>query len=276
MLESGHPGPALEFKNVFGPKTSLWSLRFSRTKRGCLGALSNTGCFKTFDIVKEYLSEEYRTSMDETLGEGSFHNYPEQIYTKSIRDVLSPFNHPTRGCRESDRVVAFDFLNLRTSSEPTAITLAGNGRISLVTVQPPSPPVRLSSQGVLVRGISENHLDFTELRPEFGDRTKVSEVIESIREANLSALEERKLSHGGRAARSDARVKDPLSSRESRERNLSLGTLGQSLTAEEALALLTVNRLRCKEGYLFDETRNKRILTDDPQLQWLWDWVERE
>ncbi|GIJ82836.1 hypothetical protein Asppvi_001351 [Aspergillus pseudoviridinutans] len=275
MLESGHPGPALEFKNVFGPKTSLWSLRFSRTKRGCLGALSNTGCFKTFDVVKEYLSEDYRTSMEETLGQGSFHNYPEQIYTKSIREVLSPFNHPTRGCKESDRVVAFDFLNLSTSSEPTAITLAGNGQVSLVTGQPPSPPVRISSQGVLIRGSSENHLDFTELRPAFGDQTKVSEVIENIREANLSAPEEGKLSQGGRAARSDARVKDPLSSRESRERNLSLGTLGQPLTAEEALALLTVNRLRCKEGYLFDATRNKRILADDPQLQWLWDWVER-
>ncbi|KAK9602142.1 hypothetical protein V6Z90_000288 [Aspergillus fumigatus] len=275
MLESGYSGPALEFKNAFGPKTSLWSLRFSKTKRGCLGALSNTGSFKTFDIVKEYLSEEYRMSVEETLGQGSFHTYPEQIYTKSIRDVLSPFDHPTRGCKESDRIVAFDFLNLSTSSEPTAITLAGNGQVSLVTVQLPCPPVRLSSQGVLIRGSSENHLDFTELRPAFGDQTKVSEVVENIREANLAALEERKVSQGGRAARSESRVRDPFSSRESRERNLSLGTLGQPLTAEEALALLTVNRLRCKEGYLFDETRNKQILADDPQLQCLWDWVER-
>lgn len=68
----------------------------------------------------------------------------------------------------------------------------------------------------------------------------------------------------------------PLSSREARERALSLGTSGEPLTAEEALTLLTVNRMRCVEGYLFDEARNKRIVADDPCLPGFWDWVQRE
>ena len=100
-LDTGQPDPALEFKNVVAPKSSIWSLRFSRTKRGCLGVLANTGHFKTYDMAKEYTAEEYRSSMDETLGHGSLRSYPEQIYTKYVRDVFSPFDHPTRGYKES-------------------------------------------------------------------------------------------------------------------------------------------------------------------------------
>ncbi|KAE8306322.1 KptA family-domain-containing protein [Aspergillus transmontanensis] len=267
-LETGQPGPALEFKDVIAPKSTIWSLRFSRTKRGCLGVLANTGHFKTYDVVKEYLSEEYRSSVDVTLGQGSSKNYPEQIYTKYVRDVSSPFNHPSRGYPESERIVSFDFLNMSPSNEPTALTLSGNGQVNIITTKPPSPPVRLSSQGLLIRGTSGDDADFRTISPLPSQGLRVSEVIEDLRERILP-------SHDIQEVSREIHPTKPLSSREARERALSLGASGNLVTAEEALTLLTINRLRCKEGYLFDAARNRRILADDPRLQGFWGWIER-
>ncbi|GAB1204722.1 hypothetical protein APSETT445_003385 [Aspergillus pseudonomiae] len=267
-LETGQPGPALEFKNVVAPKSTIWSLRFSRTKRGCLGVLANTGHFKTYDVVKEYLSEEYRSSVDETLGQGSSKNYPEQIYTKYVRDVSSPFNHPSRGYPESERIVSFDFLNMSPSNEPTALTLSANGQVNIITTKPPSPPVRLSSQGLLIRGTSGDDADFRTIGPMPSQGLCVSEVVEDLRGRILP-------SHDVPEVSRESHPPKPLSSREARERALSLGTSGHPITAEEALTLLTINRLRCKEGYLFDAAQNRKILADDPRLQGFWGWIQR-
>lgn len=276
-LETGQGSPSLEFKNVLAPKSTIWSLRFSRTKRGCLNVLSNTGHLKTYDIAKDYLPEEYRSSMDETLGHGSSKSYPEQVYTKYVRDVCSPFNHPSRGCKESERVVSFDSLNMSASNEPSAITLAGNGKVQIITLQPPAPPVRLSSQGVLVRGESDGDSDFKTIGPLADSELSISEIVQRIRERVLPSLDEDKDGLMSRRPSTEDQSSEPLSSRESRERELlAFGTLGEPLTAEEALTLLTVNRRRCKEGYLFDGARNKQILADDPYLQDFWEWIERE
>ncbi|KAL1973782.1 hypothetical protein VTN31DRAFT_5342 [Thermomyces dupontii] len=92
--------------------------------------------------------------------QGSCNEYPEPIYTKTVRDIRSPYDHPIRGCLEADRVVAFDFLNMSPTKEPSVITRHGNGRIQIVTMQPPCAPVRLSSQNVLVRGKASGDGDF--------------------------------------------------------------------------------------------------------------------
>lgn len=274
-IEAGQAGPSLEFKNVLAPKSSIWSLRFSRDKNGSLSVLSNTGHLKNYDIAKEYLSEEYRSSMDETLGQGSFRNYPEQIYTKYVRDICSPYNHPSRGCKEPERVVSFDSLNMGTSQETRAVTLSGNGQVSITTLQPPTPPVRISTQGVLVHGKTNGDADFKILGPVSSPDSPVSEVVQTIRDRVLPGSMERNGPQNRRVT-ADKHSTKPVSSREARERALSPGTFGDLLTAEEALTLLTVNMRRCKEGYLFDSARNMGILGDDPYLQDFWSWIERE
>ncbi|KAJ0420049.1 WD40-repeat-containing domain protein [Aspergillus carlsbadensis] len=264
-FENGQMEPALEFKNVLPPMSTLWSLRFSRTKRGCLGVLSSSGHLKTYNIVKEYLVEEYRSPIDRTLGR-NVSSYPEQIYTKSVRDVFTPFDHPSRGYAESERVVSFDFLNMSTSNEPSVLTLSANDQICVTAVKPPAPPVRLSSQGTLVCGRHDKHRDFKSLQPLEAKRSNIAMVLKDIRG---SALARQDTQSGGKGHAQH------VSSREDRERALSVGTTGSPLTAEEALTLLTVNRQRCKEGYLFNGTRNKQILADDAILQDFWDWIER-
>ena len=266
--EAGQPRPALELKDVLAPKSSIWSLRFSKTKRGCLGVLGNTGHFKTYDIAKEYLSEEYRASVDETLGQGSFENYPEPIFTRHVRDVRSPYDHPTRGSKDSDRVVSFDFLNMNASNDPSAVTISGGGHVGIMTLKPTPSPIGLSSQGVLVSGGPYDDMDFKTARPTSDEESKISGVVDKIRQRAQASSEQQ----NGISRQSN---KEPLSSRETRERFLSLGTKGSLLTVEDALTLLTVYKRRCEEGYLFDEGRNRRILADDPHLQDFWSWVQR-
>ncbi|KAL2819353.1 WD40-repeat-containing domain protein [Aspergillus cavernicola] len=269
-LDNGQMVPALEFKNVIAPKSAIWSLRFSRTKRGCLGVLSSSGHLKTYNIVKEYLPEEYRSPIDRTLGRDSVSDYPEQIYTKSVRDVFSPFDHPSRGYEQSERVVSFDFLNISTSNEPSVFTLSANDEMKVATVKPPAPPVRLSTQGTLVCGSPNEHCDFKSVRPLGTTGANIGTVVKDLRDSALTRQTEQDALGKSRTSRDAV-----ASSREDRERALSVGTPGSLLTAEEALTLLTVNRLRCKEGYLFNGSRNKQILTDDPSLQAFWDWIER-
>lgn len=260
--ESGQVGPSLSLGNTVQNAT-IWSLRFSRTKRGCLGVLSSNGQFKMFDIAKEYLSAGDRNSVDETLGQGSSSSYPEQIYTKNIRDIRHPYNHQTRGYNKPNRVVSFDFLNMSRSNEPSAITLLGNGKVEFVTVRSSAAPIRLSSQNVLVRGIPSGERDFKTIGPR-QLREKTSNIIQSLRacakQNGLTEEEEKKC----------------LSSRENREQALFLGRIEPKLKAVDVLTYLSVSQARCREGYLFDCEKNIRIVSDDADLQEFWNWVRRK
>ncbi|KAJ5232248.1 hypothetical protein N7468_005204 [Penicillium chermesinum] len=262
--EANQAVPALQFKDVFGSKSSIWSLRFSKTNRGSLGALSSTGHLKTFDIAKDFLPEEYRASIDETLGQGSFKNYAEPVYTKYVRDVRAPFDHPARGSKEKERVVAFDFLNLSISSQPSAIAIDGNQEPHIITGRPPCPPIALSSRGALQN------------RPPLSEQiSPIANVVENIRARVLPGTPVHDAETDGEISASEDLRPDPIASRISRERSLAVGTQGTLLSAEEALALSTVSRFRCEEGYLFDEVRNQKIVADDVALQDFWAWAER-
>lgn len=264
--ESGQVGPSLSLGNAV-QGGSIWSLRFSRTKRGCLGVLSSNGQYKMFDIAKEYLSAGDRNSVDETLGQGSSSSYPEQIYTKNVRDIRYPYNHQIRGYKKSARVVSFDFLNMSRANEPSAITLLGDGKVEFVTVQSSAAPIRLSSQNVLVRGIPFGDRDFKTVTPR-PLREKTSDIIQSIRE-NAQLFTSQNCS-------TEEQEKKCLSSRESREQALFLGRVKPSLKVADALTYLTISQARCREGYLFDCEKNKRIVSDDADLQEFWNWVRRK
>ena len=216
--------------------------------------------------------------MVQTLGPDFLENYPEDIFAKYIRDVCNPFNHPSRGCGESERVVSFDFQNLSSTQEPSAITLDGNGDVGIARIQPPAAPVHLSSQGVLARGKPSEFSDFQIMYPLSGRGSRISDVVDKIRRhAPPPKTKTSQADHNSNSQRQRSEARDhstnPLSSREAREQLLSVGTQGNPIRAEEALTLLTVSRLRCKEGYLFDGNKNKRIVADDERLQSFWDWV---
>ncbi|KAJ5514659.1 hypothetical protein N7463_004211 [Penicillium fimorum] len=273
--EPGQATPALELKNVFHPKSSIWSLRFSKTNRGSLAALSSSGHFKNYDIAKDYLPEEYRSSIDETLGQGSSRNYPESVYTKHVRDVCVPFDNPTRGYKEKDRVVSFDSLNLSLSPQPSAIALDGNGQPQIITARPPCAPIDLSSRSVLACGISSTSSDVRSIHPLSEHISPISDLIGNIRSRVCSTSHEHGANSNGQLFVSKNPGCEPVPSHENRERAIALGAMGVPLTVKEALTLCAINQSRCKEGYLFDEVRNRKVASDDQALQDFWSWTER-
>ncbi|KAJ5492762.1 hypothetical protein N7539_001508 [Penicillium diatomitis] len=273
--ESGQSVAALQIHNVFDAQASTWSLRFSNTNRGYLGALSSTGHFRGFAIAKDHQSEEYRASIDETFGEGSFKNYAEPVFLRRQQDVRYPYNHPTRGCGEKDRMVAFDFLNMSLSNQPSAIALDGHGRPQIVTARPPSAPVSISSRGVLVYGLPTGDRGFKAIHPLSEDEEiAISEVVSDIR-ARVDGSPLETPTDSGKNSEPRVAKTQPLSSRDTREQELLLVDPTALLTAQEALTLSTVAQARCREGYMFNEALNRSIVSDDPALQDLWDWIER-
>lgn len=265
--DAGQVGPSLSLGNTVQNAT-IWSLRFSRTKRGCLGVLSSNGQFKMFDVAKEYLSAGDRNSVDETLGQGSSSSYPEQIYTKNIRDIRHPYNHQTRGYKKPNRVVSFDFLNMSRSNEPSAITLLGNGKVEFVTVQSSAAPIRLSSQNVLVQGVPFGERDFKTIGPR-PLREKTSNIIQTLRDNAQICAKQNGMTE-------EEEEKKCLSSRGNREQALFLGRVKPKLKAADVLTYLSVSQARCREGYLFDCEKNIRIVSDDADLQEFWNWVRRK
>ncbi|OJD17799.1 hypothetical protein AJ78_02152 [Emergomyces pasteurianus Ep9510] len=287
ITDSSQLSAALEFKNVIDLKSSIWSLRFSRTKRGCLGMLSSDGNFKAYDIAKEYVSEENRTSLDQTLGQDSAKSYPEQIYTKTVRDFRNPYLPHDNGVDPSRKVASFDFLNFSASNEPTAVTLLADRSVALFTLQSQPCPMDLSSQSVLARGgLSEHDLDFKLIRPSSEFFSRTAKTVQGIQDRSISPTTQPDGSSATRTEdQNDQGQKSPnpsskthaqrLASRESRERHLSAGIFSSPLTVHDALTWMSRPRLRCQEGYLVDGEKNKELLTDDPGLREFWDWVGR-
>ncbi|PGH11595.1 hypothetical protein AJ80_07065 [Polytolypa hystricis UAMH7299] len=283
-VDSGQLSAALEFRNVVDSKSSIWSLRFSRTKRGCLGMLSSKGTFKAYDIAKDYVSDENRASLDQTLGQDSAKTYAEQIYTKGVRDFRDPLATAKMQKKDNSRKVAsFDFLNFSSSNEPSAVTLLANKSVAILSLPQAPSPLDISSQAVMARGgLVDASLEI--FSPLSKPEAKVSSIIKeiqsrSIPETPLQALSNTptkgniKRSKG--AVEGDAEVNTHLSSREKREKLLSAGTCGIPLSTQDALSWMSIPRLRCKEGYLLDDAKNKEILSDDQGLQELWDWIGR-
>jgi WD repeat-containing protein mio len=145
---------SLELRNVAETPGSIWSLRFSNTRRGCLGMLSSTGHFKTYDIGKEYQKRDLSSIVDDDPG-GKVQGMadPEELYLKGIQDLQHAYCHSKEGRPEAERVVSFDFMNLGgTWNEPKAITLNGNGLVAELSIPMVPEPEIFSSIGLIHRG----------------------------------------------------------------------------------------------------------------------------
>ncbi|KAI5306976.1 hypothetical protein KEM56_005970 [Ascosphaera pollenicola] len=275
---------ALDYENIIDSKSSIWALRFSPTKRGTLAMLSSEGDFKVFELGKEYVSEEYLSSFDRTMGHDSANAYARPIYTRNTREFPSPSFDKAEVEDGSRRVAAFDFLNLGSSNEAHAITVLGNRDVALYSLPPPYRPMSLSSQGPLAyAGRAQDDTNFKIIKPSISPPFNVSAEINNIRQrANhqplkgfLSASPLSSLDEAEKPPEATPLSLIPLSRREQREKLLSTGTSGDGLPVEDALTWLSIQKLRCQEGYLPSNPRNKEIVADDAGLVEFWDWVDR-
>lgn len=275
---------ALEYRDLLTPRSSIWGLRFSRTRRGCLGMLTSTGVFRCYDLAKEYVLEEDRANIDHTLGINATNTYPEPIYTKNTRHFRSPFSPQEQTHDGSQRVSAFDFLNLGTSNEAHAVTILADKSVCLYRFTSTTSPMDISSKSALIRGGRVNdEMDFKIIQGPFASETKSRDIVRDIQSRTISPTilnqsTSQPESSDGQSCRDMLNPPEKhYSSRELRQLLLSPGTTGVPLTVQDALAWLSIPRLRCQEGYLLDSTENKAIIGDnDRGLQEFWDWIRRK
>jgi WD repeat-containing protein mio len=144
---------SLELKNAAEAPGVIWSLRFSNTRRGCLGMLSSTGHFKTYDIGKEYLQSGTTPDAEGSRRKEQPLTDPEELYLNGIQDLQHAHYHKKEGRPEVERIVSFDFMNLGgTWNEPKVITLTGNGRIAEMAIPMEPEPEVFSSIGLIHKG----------------------------------------------------------------------------------------------------------------------------
>ncbi|KAL1961357.1 hypothetical protein VTO42DRAFT_85 [Malbranchea cinnamomea] len=275
--DTSHLSAALEFRRPIDPKASIWSLRFSRVKRGCLGMLASNGNFKVYELAKEYISEEHRMSLEHTFGQDTA-NSPEPIYTRNIRDFRSHSLLRQEAASSNEaRVAAFDFMNFNVSNRLSAVTLLADRTVSTSHLPPTVPcPMDISSKGALARGVFTGGDPIVKISaPSFPPGTRVSQIVQDIQRSRAMRNAPQDVSTKADGKQDDSRQADEtdtscLSSREKREKLISMEA---RLEFRDALAWLTIPQLRCKEGYLLDSARNKTVVSDDSALQNLWDWI---
>ncbi|OMP86956.1 WD repeat-containing protein [Diplodia seriata] len=255
---------------------AIWGLRFSGTKRGCFGAISNTGELKVVEVAQYECKDQVPGSS------GNASRY--QHFTKYSHTLHYPWYDPVYGQDESTRSMAFDFM---TEGSPigthSTINLQYNREVKVTKIPTQASTVR-----------------FTALDEIYCDQMAVAEpsppdgpISDDLLRLQTRMIDDRKPSQGafksntvGAFARFDKlsmenfahKAPDRAKATTSRERHEELLTLGYpsvSLDISDTLKSFGVAKRRAKEGYCLDCKKNKQILANDPWLVGLWELVQR-
>ncbi|KAF3008488.1 hypothetical protein E8E13_005074 [Curvularia kusanoi] len=261
-------GAILEYKPIVdnSQPASIWSLRYSGTKKGTFGVLANTGEFKILEIAQHSHHLETLTSKTDTAMARAW-SLPH--YTKVSHHLRHPWHSKDHPQKQKDRVMAYDFM---TNGSPLdgqcALALHANREVEVIRVPPPAPRINVSA-------LEEIYKDRTAIaRP----RSRHGTAAEDLGEIQDEALS-RKNEHG-MAGLSEGVGNLSISQQqaaESREREdiLRLAYPDVKVPLADYLAFLEGPKRRCQEGYSLGCTQNKAIVANDPWLADVWDFVER-
>lgn len=267
--------PALEFSKAFddphgSSQASVWSLKFCKAQRGCLGALASTGDYKVFQTQKQHRSETKYSS----FGSEKYGSYAELISTKRIFHMGHIPDTGKFGPYESNRIVSFDFSNLGgPQGRACAITLSAGHGISIQELEGSAPAISVSSLGPLAmsKGVSRSSS-----RASMNDDRRLNSTINLVLPTEEGCIAQ-SLQHV-RSKRLQLDSSQPLSTNyiSSREAHEKLFIAKEAKNLKDALTLSTIARRRCTEGYLFSCKRNAEVVSDDAWLRDMWLWIGRK
>ncbi|KAI9884618.1 MAG: hypothetical protein M1823_003605 [Watsoniomyces obsoletus] len=282
MSQHGHSTPVLEFKNCMDgidPSTpsTIWSVRFCKSRRGALGVLSNVGQLKVYETAKVHSNR--KASSGVSFLDDRYRGAAQLLHTKRCREMEEPYRRRHENAAESTRIDSFDFMS---SGDPAdkyrIIAYRCNGSLEVMTLRPPPPTIQMNINGEMsiltprARSAAGDQevVQHTVISPS-QTQTKTAETLIAIRKKVAQAY----LDRGWESEHDAAGLKRLLSHREARLDALNLiGPPGFLLPAEDVLALGNIERRRVEEGYLFNCGKNIKILADDPGLQDLWRWIQ--
>ncbi|EXJ92528.1 hypothetical protein A1O3_01080 [Capronia epimyces CBS 606.96] len=266
--DNRQPEVSIELKNVIDSPGTIWSLRFSKAERGCLGVLSSSGHLKVFKIAKDFMSESHQGDQ----GTGNDLSWettpPHDVFLDSAQEVARPYSHPSVQQAEKSRIVSFDFMtSTTTSGQSKILALEGHGDIRITSTSPSPEPTAFSTVGYLCKGEVIVGQSATEL-PEPGS------TIEQIRRRAQPRNALKQAFKQSRQNSSDL-DKKRMSSLGDQAWYADLGYYEKDVPLADILTLMSTQRLRCEAGYLMDPSKNKAIVSDSHWLQSFWAWVER-
>lgn len=261
-------GAVLEYRPIVdnSQPASIWSLRYSGTKKGTFGVLANTGEFKILELSQHsHRQETLKSTADTTMARA----WSSPHYTKVSHHLRHPWHSKECQQKQKDRVMAYDFM---TEGSPLdgqcALALHVNREVEVIRVPPPAPRINVSA-------LEEIYKDHTIIARPMSRHGTVAE--------DLSATQNEALSRRGRHGPADlSGDMDELSISyqnqtvtQKREGILDLAYPDVKVPLADYLAFLQSSKRRCQEGYSLGSAQNKAIVSNDAWLTDVWDFVER-
>lgn len=267
-MENRSPETSMELRNAIQSPGVIWSLRFSKAQRGCLGVLSSTGQLKVYDINKESIDNDHGEGYEPGHEPSWDSSSPQNIFLDRLQEVAKPYSDPTANADEKNRAVSFDFTTSLTKlGESRIMTLTGLGSVKIMTTRAAPEPSILSSLGQLYKGAKLAG----EAEPM---KNHPGETVELIRR---KAKPRNLLKQAYKASRQNKTPTETkrMSSLADQEWHSDLGFYENDVPIQDMLTLNSIQHSRCQAGYLLDPTKNKAIVSDSHWLQALWAWIEK-
>ncbi|KAG9244870.1 hypothetical protein BJ878DRAFT_504147 [Calycina marina] len=105
-------------------------LRYCRDQRGTLGVLSNSGQLQVFNTGREFVEPGSLNDVGAS---------PELLEVKKSHDLKWPYDKEDHEQRYEDRIVSFDWVNMRTSKVPgRVVALKANGSFDILGMPAPT------------------------------------------------------------------------------------------------------------------------------------------
>lgn len=267
-------GAVLDFKPIVdnSQSASIWSLRYSGTKRATFGVLANTGEFKVIELA------QHSHQPVETADTPFARAWASPYYTKAIHNLRYPAHDKEHRQSNKQRIVAYDFMSAGSPLEgQCALGLHSNREVEVLRV--PRTPPRLN-----VSALEEVYRDRTCIAkptPPYGtvaeDLTRLQNRVLSEKHAaesesvtDVSASMDR-MSLGA----SQQGPSLPLTENASHQMLEDLKLAYSNLPLSDYLAVLQVPKRRVQEGYSLNCAKNKAIVSNDPVLVDAWTLVDR-
>lgn len=236
---TGHA--VLELKKITDAQGMIWSLRFSKTKRGCLGMMASTGHLKVFDMIKDDVSD----------------SATEMLYVNQVQEIHRPHYDANYGRGEKERVVCFDFMNEDApNGEPQMLAGSADGKLSTIALNAAGGPLAFSPKADFVRSLADRPGVIELESPTSYPSSDVASILSGI-QTRINSQKEY------------FRTAKPFLKQRSDVENQILDMHGNALLASSLRS-----RQRCLAGYRLSPSKNRSLLAESPDLQQLWTWIE--
>ncbi|KAH9861293.1 hypothetical protein IAQ61_011030 [Plenodomus lingam] len=275
--DAANTGAVLEFKPIVDnpQSTSIWSLRYSGTKRGTFGVLANTGEFKIVELAQH--THHTSQPLDPPFGRP----WTAPYYVRTSHRLRYPVYDKDHRQDKKDRVMAYDFMTIGNPlSGQCALALLPNREVEVVKVPATAPRLNVSALGEIYRDrtciagptplrgtVAEDLIEVQNqaLGKKYGYKQgRKTDLSTSVDKSNLA-----------NSQRSLALPSATLSSHQLHEDLLNLGYPEVSVSLCDYLAALDTPKRRVMEGYSLECSENKAIVSNDPWLVDVWTLIDR-